>query len=77
MSLDHYHELLTSRYVCEKCLTRYFIPHDRCLACGRRGTLRILSNTLFSLADSDKELRHMIARGQQFTPNPGDPPISI
>ena len=75
MSLDDYHELLTSRYVCEKCLTRYFVPHAKCLACGQRGTLRVLSNSLFSLADNDKELRHMIAGGQKFTPHNPTPPL--
>jgi len=34
---DRWHELLTSRYVCEICLTRYFGPRHRCLGATASG----------------------------------------
>ena len=77
MSLDDYHELLTTRYVCEACLTRYFVSYPKCLACGQIGRIRQLSNSLLALADNDDELRAMIAAGQEFSPRRQDPPLNI
>jgi len=74
MSLDAYHELLTTRYVCEACLTRYFVSYPKCLACGQVGRIRLLSNSLLALADNDDELRAMIAAGQEFSPRPPTSP---
>lgn len=77
MSLNQYHELLTTRYVCEACLTRYFVPYHKCIACGEIGRIRVLANSLFELADNDQELRTMIAAGQQFVPGMQDPPTRL
>ena len=63
---DRWHELLTSRYVCEACLTRYFMKYRKCKACGEIGRIRSLTASLFDLADDDGELREMIANGQRF-----------
>ncbi len=68
VSIDAYHELLTSRYVCENCLTRYFVQHRQCAACKQFGRIRPLQTHLQKLADNDAELRKMIARGQYFVP---------
>ena len=61
---DQWHELLTNRYVCEICLTRYFTPRRRCLACNRIGHIRPLVSLLMTIAHDDEELRSMIAQGQ-------------
>ena len=61
---DRWHELFTSRYVCEICLTRYFGPRHRCLACNRFGHIRPLVSLLMTIAHDDEELRNMIAQGQ-------------
>jgi hypothetical protein len=63
---ERWHELLTSRFVCEACLTRYFMKYRRCKACGEIGRVRSLTASLFDLADDDGELRDMIANGQRF-----------
>ena len=68
VSIDAYHELLTSRYVCENCLTRYFVSYHQCAACKQFGRIRPLQQHLRLLADNDAELRKMIARGQYFVP---------
>jgi drug/metabolite transporter (DMT)-like permease len=68
VSIDAYHELLTSRYVCESCLTRYFAPRRFCAACKQFGRIRPLQTHLQKLADNDADLRKMIARGQYFIP---------
>ena len=70
VSIDAYHELLTSRYVCENCLTRYFVSYHQCAACKQFGRIRPLQQHLRLLADNDAELRKMIARGQFFVPPP-------
>jgi len=62
--LDRWHELLSNRYVCEVCLTRYFSPHRRCLACHQFGRIRPLASMLLSIADDEAELREMILQGQ-------------
>ncbi len=67
MVSESYHLLLTNRYVCERCMTHFFSPHDRCPACHEWGQVRRLTNSLFELADSEEELREMIARGQRLT----------
>jgi hypothetical protein len=65
MSVDPYHELLTSRFVCEACLTRYFMKYLLCPACHQRGRMRPLTSSLFDIAADDRELREIIARGQR------------
>jgi predicted ATP-dependent serine protease len=62
---EKYHLLLTSRYVCEACLTRYFTAHGQCPACLRWGQIRPLTEGLVEVANTDEELREMIARGQR------------
>ena len=63
-NLERWHELLSNRYVCEACLTRYFMKYRRCKACGIVGRIRPLTAGLFELADSETELREIIAHGQ-------------
>ena len=65
---ERWHELLTTRYVCEICLTRYFVQHHICPACHRIGYIRPLVSMLLSVAHDDEDLRNMIARGQMVTP---------
>jgi hypothetical protein len=62
---EQWHDLLSTRYVCERCLTRYFRSYRKCKACGEVGRIRTLTTGLFDLADDDGELREMIARGQR------------
>ena len=72
---ERWHELLTTRYVCEICLTRYFVPHRRCPACNRFGHIRPLVSLLSTIAMDDEDLRRMIAQGQNiFAPEPPEPP---
>jgi hypothetical protein len=71
--IDPWHELLTSRYVCEICLTRYFSPHYCCPACHQFGRIRPLVSMLLDVADNEEELRTMIAQGQTFEPPPSPP----
>ncbi len=61
---DRWHDLLTTRYVCEICLTRYFVSHDLCPACHRFGHVRPLVSMLMTIARDDEDLRNMIAQGQ-------------
>jgi hypothetical protein len=61
---ERWHSLLTTRYVCEICLTRFFVPHDCCPACHRFGYIRPLVSMLMTIARDDEELRAMIAQGQ-------------
>src|SRR4051812_34472486 len=63
---ERWHELLSTRYVCEACLTRYFMKYPKCKACGEIGRIRTLTVSLLDLADDDGELRAMIANGQVF-----------
>jgi hypothetical protein len=63
-SIDPWHELLSTRYVCEICLTRYFTPRCKCPACQRIGHVRPLVSMLLTLARDDEDLRSMIAQGQ-------------
>ncbi len=65
MVTEKYHNLLTSRFVCEACLTRYFSPHIRCPACLMWNRIRPLTEGLIEVANTDEELREIIARGQQ------------
>ena len=73
VSIDAYHELLTSRYVCENCLTRYFVSYRQCAACKQFGRIRPLQQHLRLLANNDAELRKMIAAGQYFVPGNSAP----
>ena len=63
---DRWHDLLTTRYVCEVCLTRYFGPRRRCAACNRFGHVRPLVSLLMTIARDEEDLRQMIARGQMI-----------
>lgn len=62
---QRWHELLTTRYVCEICLTRYFRPHHICPACHRIGYIRPLVSMLLTMARDDEDLRNLIAHGQR------------
>jgi hypothetical protein len=64
MDLDRWHDLLTNRFVCEVCLTRYFTRYRRCRACGSSQSIVPLGNFLSAYARTDQELRDLIARGQ-------------
>ena len=64
-SCDRWHDLLTSRFVCENCLTRFFVPYENCPACHRIGRIRPLVTMLQGIARNEEDLRRMIARGQQ------------
>jgi hypothetical protein len=70
---DRWHELLTTRYVCEICLTRFFVPYRRCPACDRFGHIRPLVSLLSTIAHDDEELRQMIAQGQTAVPGASPP----
>ena len=61
---DQWHELLSTRYVCEICLTRYFSLRRKCPACHHIGYIRPLVSMLLTLAHDDEDLRSMIAQGQ-------------
>ena len=41
--IDPWHDLLTTRYVCEICLTRYFKSYRCCPACHRFGRIRVVN----------------------------------
>ena len=69
---ERWHELLTTRFVCEVCLTRYFVQHRRCPACNRFGHIRPLVSLLSTIAHDDEELRQMIAGGQTVMAGLGD-----
>jgi hypothetical protein len=71
---DPWHDLLTNRYVCEVCLTRYFTPHRRCTACGRFGKIVPLVGMLTTLARDDEELRTIIHQGQIIPEDSPEPP---
>jgi hypothetical protein len=73
---EKYHTLLTSRFVCENCLTRYFTPHTRCPACLLWDRIRPLTEGLIEVANTDEELREIIARGQQVL-LPESPPEDL
>jgi hypothetical protein len=66
MPYDAYHELLNTRYVCEACLTRYFMRYPKCRACGQLNRIVPLTMSLYPLARSDEELRGIIAGGQRM-----------
>lgn len=64
---DRLHALLNSRYICQRCLTRFFVPYRRCPACHQFATIARLDETLRTLAKSEDELRTMLSR----KPGPG------
>ena len=64
--LDKWHELLSARYVCEACMTRYFQAYRICPACHKAGTIRPFLSMLMTVAYSEEELRAMIAQGQRI-----------
>jgi hypothetical protein len=66
---ERWHELLTTRYICEVCLTRYYQSHWKCPACRQIGCVRPLVSMLLTVARNDQELREMMARGQTVTPD--------
>ena len=66
MDLDHWHELLSNRYVCEICMTRYFTPQRRCRACGLGDHVVPLGQFLNAYARNEQELREIIAAGQNI-----------
>jgi len=68
---ERWHELLTTRYICEICLTRFFQPHAKCPACQQIGYVRPLVSILLTVAHNDLELREMMARGQRVLPEEG------
>ena len=72
---DRWHSLLNTRYVCEFCLTRYFVLYSTCPACHQVGYIRPLVTALADVARSDDELRQKIAAGQtvQIIEDPGMP----
>lgn len=61
---DRWHTLLNSRYVCELCLTRFFVRYRTCPACHQIGYVRPLISGLSEYARSEEELRQIITRGQ-------------
>lgn len=65
MDLDQWHGLLTNRYVCEGCLTRFFTRYDQCPACHRWGRVTALYPSLYAIAQNDEQLRDLIAGGQR------------
>ena len=65
---ERWHTLLNSRYVCEICLTRFFVPYHACPACHQVGCIRPLVSGLSMYARNEQELRDMIARGQTLPP---------
>jgi hypothetical protein len=62
--IDRWHDLLNSRYVCELCLTRFFVNYHTCPACHQIGYVRPLIAGLSGYARSDEELRQIISHGQ-------------
>ena len=60
---ERWHRLLTTRYVCDFCLTRFFAPYRVCPACHQPGRVHRLNELLYTVADNDQELRDMMARG--------------
>lgn len=66
MDFDRWHDLLSNRFVCEVCLTRYFSRYHRCRACGAAGHIVPLGNFLSAYARTDQELRDLIAGGQRL-----------
>jgi hypothetical protein len=62
---DRWHELLTTRYVCEACFTRFFVPYDRCPACCRVGRIRPLASLFSTIARDQDELHQLIAGSEQ------------
>jgi hypothetical protein len=75
---DRWHSLLTSRYVCEFCLTRFFLHYRKCPACRRLNTIHPLLNTLFTVARNNGELRRMMSRkpGLKSKSPPTTPPAA-
>ena len=57
---DRYHRLLSTRYVCQICLTRYFTPYTWCRACRQRDCIIPLDPSLPDRATSDTQLRALI-----------------
>ena len=58
---DRWHELLSTRYVCEMCLTRYFVPYEFCKACRTEGRIVPLIKNIELWATDDEQLRDIIA----------------
>ncbi len=58
---DRWHLLLNSRYVCESCLTRFFIRHRRCPACHRFSSIKPLNPELSKTARSETQLRTLMS----------------
>ena len=65
---QRWHELLTTRYVCEICLTRFFVPYHLCPACHCIGHIRPLVSMHLSAAQDDEDWRNMITQGQRVAP---------
>ena len=65
VDLVRWHNLLTSRYVCEACTTRLYSAYPVCPACHKAGTIRPLYSSLRRFARSDDEYREMIMAGQR------------
>ena len=72
-SYDRWHELLTTRFVCENCLTRFFVPYHHCPACHQFGRIQPLVTMLQKIARNDADLRAMISEGQRVTHAAGSP----
>ena len=60
---ERWHRLLTTRYICQVCLTRYFRLRSKCPACRQIGSICRLDNKLLTLAHTDTELRQLLAKG--------------
>lgn len=67
MSHDAYHTLLSNRFVCEACLTRFFKRYGRCPACDKIGQVHPLRNSLYIIARSHTELCDLISSGQNIS----------
>ncbi len=68
---ERWHDLLTTRYVCEICLTRFFVQHRCCPACHRFGYVRPLVSMLLTAAEDNEDLRKMMAAGQRVDEGDG------
>ena len=71
---ERWHLLLNSRYVCDICLTRFFIRHRRCPACHRFSSIHPLNPKLSRIARSEEQLRSMMAQSQTSKPPQIVPP---
>jgi hypothetical protein len=64
---DRWHKLLTTRYICQVCLTRYFQPYKRCPACRQIGHVRPLLSSTLQEARTDREWRELVVRGPRVS----------